>query len=267
MSAAVDTAGPPFMAVIPARLASTRLPGKPLADLGGKPMVVRVAERARESGAQQVYIAADSQSVIDAAREHGIEAVLTRADHESGTDRLAEVAIHFGWPDDTIVVNVQGDEPLIDPALVRGVASHLAQNPACAIATAAHPISEPAEIFNPNVVKVVLDAFANALYFSRAPIPWARDAYQPNWPDIAAMPAPPCTVYRHIGLYAYRVRFLRAYPELPRSALEQAEALEQLRALCHGERIGVLITASAPAAGVDTPADLARARAHFAARG
>lgn len=256
---------PPFIAVVPARLASTRLPNKPLADIGGKPMVVRVAERARESGAQQVLIASDAQAVLDAARDHGFEAVLTRADHPSGTDRLAEVAAQFGWSDDTIVVNVQGDEPLIDPALVCGVASHLATSHGCAIATAAHPITDAAEIFNPNVVKVVLDARGVALYFSRAPIPWARDAYQPHWPDVASMPAPPApaVVYRHIGLYAYRAQFLRTYPTLAISPIEQVEALEQLRAMWHGERIAVRITDNAPLPGVDTPADLARVQALF----
>lgn len=253
----------PFIAVIPARLASTRLPNKPLADLGGKPMVVRVAERAREAGAQQVLVASDAQSVLDAAREHGFDAVLTRADHPSGTDRLAEVAAACGWHDDTVVVNVQGDEPLIDPALVRDVASHLAAHPACAIATAAHPIHDAADVFNPNVVKVALDAQSVALYFSRAPIPWSRDAYQPHWPDVAAMPAPAAPVYRHIGLYAYRARFLRTYPSLAQAPIEQAEQLEQLRALWHGERIAVLVTGRAPAAGVDTPADLARVQALF----
>ena len=258
-------AAPPFIAVVPARLASTRLPNKPLADIGGKPMVVRVAERALASGAQHVLIASDAQSVLDVAREHGIEAMLTRADHPSGTDRLAEVAAHYGWSDDTIVVNVQGDEPLIDPALVCGVASHLAASHGCAIATAAHPITDPAEIFNPNVVKVVLDARGVALYFSRAPIPWARDAYQPHWPDVAAMPTPPApaTVYRHIGLYAYRAKFLRSYPTLTHSPIEQVEALEQLRAMWHGERIAVLVTGEAPLPGVDTPADLARVRSLF----
>jgi 3-deoxy-manno-octulosonate cytidylyltransferase (CMP-KDO synthetase) len=253
---------PPFIAVVPARLASTRLPNKPLADIGGKPMVVRVAERARASGAQQVLVASDAQSVLEVAREHGFEAVLTRADHPSGTDRLAEVAALYGWSDDTIVVNVQGDEPLIDPALVSGVAAHLDASAGCAIATAAHPIADPAEVFNPNVVKVVLDARGVALYFSRAPIPWARDAYQPHWPNVAAMPAPPApaTVYRHIGLYAYRARFLRTYPSLSLSPIEQAEALEQLRAMWHGERIAVLVTHDAPLPGVDTPADLERVR-------
>ena len=259
----------PFIAVVPARLASTRLPNKPLADIGGKPMVVRVAERARDSGAQKVLIASDAQSVLDAARDHGFEAVLTRADHPSGTDRLAEVAEHYGWSDETIVVNVQGDEPLIDPALVCDVASHLAAHPECAIATAAHPISAPDEIFSPNVVKVVLDARGVALYFSRAPIPWARDAWQPHWSparlDLGAMPAPPApaTVYRHIGLYAYRAKFLRSYPSLAHSPIEQVEALEQLRAMWHGERIAVLVTQEAPAPGVDTPADLARVQALY----
>jgi 3-deoxy-manno-octulosonate cytidylyltransferase (CMP-KDO synthetase) len=257
------TSPPPFIAVIPARLASTRLPNKPLADLGGKPMVVRVAERAREAGAAQVLVASDAPSVLDAARAHGFEAVATRADHPSGTDRLAEVAAQFGWADDTIVVNVQGDEPLIEPQLVRDVASHLAARADCAIATAAHPIDAPHEVFNPNVVKVVLDARGVALYFSRAPIPWSRDAYQPHWPDIAAMPAPATPVYRHIGLYAYRARFLRGYPALAQAPLEQCEQLEQLRAMWHGERIAVRITAHAPQAGVDTPEDLARVQALF----
>ncbi|RFU46392.1 3-deoxy-manno-octulosonate cytidylyltransferase [Paraburkholderia sp. DHOC27] len=259
------TSTPPFIAVVPARLASTRLPNKPLADIGGKPMVVRVAERALASGAQHVLIASDAQSVIDVAREHGIQGVMTRPDHPSGTDRLAEVAAQFAWSDDTIVVNVQGDEPLIDPDLVCGVASHLAANPGCAMATAAHPITDPAEVFNPNVVKVVLDARGVALYFSRAPIPWARDAWQTHWPDIASMPAPPApaTVYRHIGLYAYRAKFLRTYPSLTQSPIEQTEALEQLRAMWHGERIAVLVTAHAPMPGVDTPADLARVQALF----
>jgi 3-deoxy-manno-octulosonate cytidylyltransferase (CMP-KDO synthetase) len=257
---------PPFIAVIPARLASTRLPDKPLADIGGKPMVVRVAERAQQSGAQQVLVATDSQRVADVAKAHGIEVLLTRADHPTGTDRLAEVATHFGWSDDTIVVNVQGDEPLIDPQLVRDVAAHLAAHPSCAIATAAHPIHDPADVFSPYVVKVALDAQSVALYFSRAPIPWSRDAWQPHWPDVgalAALPDVPPNVLRHIGLYAYRAKFLRVYPTLAQAPIEQAEALEQLRAMWHGERIAVLVTADAPPPGVDTPADLARVRALF----
>jgi 3-deoxy-manno-octulosonate cytidylyltransferase (CMP-KDO synthetase) len=261
----------PFIAVIPARLASTRLAGKPLADLGGKPMVVRVAERAQASGASRVLIATDAQSVLDASRAHGFDALLTRADHPSGTDRLAEVVDQCGLPDDALVVNVQGDEPLIDPKLVAGVAAHLAANPDCAIATAAHPIADPAEIFNPNVVKTVLDARGVAMYFSRAPIPWSRAAYQPHWPapdaaqvvDLATLPEPATAVYRHIGIYAYRARFLRRYPTLSQAPVEIAEALEQLRALWHGERIAVLVTTHAPAPGVDTPADLTRVRAIF----
>lgn len=258
---------PPFFAVVPARLASTRLPDKPLVDLGGRPMVVRVAEAAQRSGAQAVLIATDSERIADAARAHGIDAMLTRADHPSGTDRLAEVAVRAGWPDDALVVNVQGDEPLIDPALIAQVAAHLAAHPDCAIATAAHPLDDPADVFNPNVVKVVLDAQGIALYFSRAPIPWSRDAYQPVWPDVARMPAPAQPVYRHVGLYAYRAAFLRAYPTLARSPLETGEALEQLRALWHGHRIAVALTAHVPAPGVDTPADLARVRGWFSAQG
>ncbi|TAM55594.1 MAG: 3-deoxy-manno-octulosonate cytidylyltransferase [Paraburkholderia sp.] len=268
MTASFLPDAPPFVAVVPARLASTRLPEKPLADIAGKPMVVRVAERARDAGAERVLIAADDPRVLQAAQIHGFEALLTRADHPSGTDRLAEVAVRLGLADDTIVVNVQGDEPLIDPALVRDVASHLATHPDCAIATAAHPISDPAEVFNPNVVKVVLDARAVALYFSRAPIPWLRDAYQGQASaraiDVRAMPAPPAdTVFRHIGLYAYRARFLRTYPTLAQAPIEQAEMLEQLRAMWHGERIAVRITHEAPAPGVDTPADLERVRTLF----
>ncbi len=245
-----------------------RLPEKPLADIAGKPMVVRVAERAREAGALQVLIASDSERVLDAARAHGVDALLTRADHPSGTDRLAEVAARLNWSDDTIVVNVQGDEPLIDPALVRTVASHLALHPDCAIATAAHPIGDAADVFSPNVVKVVLDAKGHALYFSRAPIPWMRDAYQAhcsaNAIDVAAMPSPgAAAVYRHIGLYAYRARFLRTYPQLAQAPIEQAEMLEQLRAMWHGERIAVLVTNEAPPPGVDTPADLERVRSLF----
>ena len=268
MTAHVLHDAPPFVAVVPARLASTRLPEKPLADIGGKPMVVRVAERALDAGAQRVLIATDDARVLHAAQAHGFEALLTRADHPSGTDRLAEVAATLALPDETIVVNVQGDEPLIEPALICDVASHLATHPDCAIATAAHPIADAADVFNPNVVKVVLDARGVALYFSRAPIPWHRDAYAPQCRaqaiDIAAMPAPgPGAVLRHIGLYAYRARFLRTYPTLAQAPIEQAEMLEQLRAMWHGERIAVRVTREAPAPGVDTPADLERVRTLF----
>lgn len=254
-----------FVAVVPARLASTRLPNKPLADIGGKPMVVRVAERARESGAREVVVATDSPSVVDVVREHGFEVLLTRADHPTGTDRLAEVATVQGWADDTLVVNVQGDEPLIDPRLVHAVAGHLAEHPECALSTAAHPITDPAEIFSPNVVKVVLDAHGRALYFSRAPIPWARDAWSAGLANPAALPASTTPIYRHIGLYAYRASFLRSYPTLAQAPIEVAESLEQLRAMWHGERIAVLLTEDAPLPGVDTAADLERVRALVAA--
>lgn len=258
---------PEFAVVIPARLASTRLPNKPLAEIAGKPMVVRVAERARASSASRVVVATDARSVADACAAHGIEAVLTRADHPTGTDRLAEVAVQLGLEDQAIVVNVQGDEPLIAPALIDQVAAHLAAHADCAIATAAHRLHEAAEVFNPNVVKVVCDAVGRALYFSRAPIPWARDAWAtvPTMPAAeAAVPLPAMPVLRHIGLYAYRAGFLRRFPTLAQSPLEQVEALEQLRAMWHGERIAVLETDGPPAPGVDTPEDLARVRALWA---
>ena len=245
-----------FTVLVPARYASSRLPGKPLADLGGKPMVVRVAERARQSGAQRVVVATDDARIEEAARAHGVDALMTRADHASGTDRLAEAATRLALPDDDIVVNVQGDEPLLEPALMRRVATTLAASRDAAIATACHPIAERDEAFNPNVVKVVLDARRNALYFSRAPIPWAREAFA------AAPPVLPADlpIYRHCGLYAYRVAFLRAFPTLSPAPLETFEALEQLRALWHGYRIVVEVADGAPAPGIDTPDDLARAR-------
>ena len=256
-----------FVALIPARMASTRLPGKPLADIGGLPMVVRVAHRARASGAARVAVATDDARVADAVRAHGIDALMTRADHPSGTDRLAEAADLLGLDDARIVVNVQGDEPLIPPGLVEGVARLLAERDDCAIATAAHPIDEVADWMSPSVVKVALDAQARALYFSRAPIPFARDAL-PGFP--AALPAAvPAALrgrlLRHVGLYAYRVSFLRAYRGLAPSPLESIEMLEQLRALWHGYRIAVLEAAQAPPAGVDTPADLDRVRREVAA--
>ncbi len=252
----------PFHAVIPARHASTRLPGKPLLDIAGKPMVVHVAERARESGATSVTVATDHEEIAAAVRRHGFEVVMTRPDHASGTDRIAEVAAAKGWAADAIVVNVQGDEPLIDPALIRATAEDLAQHAEAAIATAAHAIADKADMFNPGVVKVVTDRNGFALYFSRAPIPWARDAFTAG--DEALPPGLP--VSRHVGIYAYRVAFLSAYAGLLPAAIEQFESLEQLRALWHGYRISVLQTAHAPAAGVDTPADLKRVRAAFTAR-
>lgn len=254
----------PFVALIPARLASTRLPGKPLADIGGLPMVVRVAHRAAQSGATRVVIATDAPEVAQAARSHGIDAVMTRTDHPSGTDRLAEAAAALGLADDEIVVNVQGDEPLIPPALIAAVAGLLEERTDCAIATAAHPVASIAEYLNPNAVKVVIDASGRAAYFSRAPIPWDRDhpgAAGGRAPAAfsAAMQADP--PLRHVGLYAYRVAFLRAYPGLARSPYETVESLEQLRALWHGYHIAVLRTPQAPPAGVDTPQDLERVRA------
>ena len=252
-----------FTVLIPARYASTRLPGKPLADIAGKPMVVRVAERALESGATRVVVATDDARVEAAVAAHGIAVCMTRADHPTGTDRLAEAAALLALPDDAIVVNVQGDEPLLDPALMRRMAEVLAARPDAAIATACHPIDDAAEAFNPNVVKVVLDAAGYALYFSRATIPWARDAFATARDALpAGLP-----LYRHYGLYAYRVSFLRAYPRLAPAPIERFEALEQLRALWHGYRIAVEVTHGTPAPGIDTPDDLARVRALFAAAG
>jgi len=244
--------------VVPARLASTRLPGKSLADIAGKPMVVRVAERANASGAARVLVATDDAAIAAACAAHGVEAVLTSAGHPSGTDRLAEVAGRLGLADDAIVVNVQGDEPLIDPALVAECAATLTAAPDCAIATACHAIDDPAEVFNPNVVKVVRDAAGRALYFSRAPIPWDRAHYaERRVPE-------PISALRHIGLYAYRAGFLKTYPTLPAAPIEGLEALEQLRALWHGVRIAVFEVAGALPAGVDTPEDLERVRRWFA---
>jgi 3-deoxy-manno-octulosonate cytidylyltransferase (CMP-KDO synthetase) len=251
-----------FRVVIPARYASTRLPGKPLLDIGGKPMVVRVVEQAMASGALSVVVATDHPEILKVVKAHGHFAVMTRVDHASGTDRLAEVAQIEGWGDDDIVVNVQGDEPLISPELIREVAYNLAGHPDAAIATACHVITDKAEMLNPNVVKVVTDRYGHALYFSRAPIPWARDDFAAGG-DALPEGLP---VYRHIGLYAYRASFLAAYAGLESAAIEQFEALEQLRALWHGYKISVTVTETAPAPGVDTEADLQRVRAVFAAQ-
>jgi 3-deoxy-manno-octulosonate cytidylyltransferase (CMP-KDO synthetase) len=250
----------PFKVVIPARYASTRLPGKPLLDLAGKPMVVRVAERAILSGADEVLVASDHPQVLAAAESHGLRALLTRADHVSGTDRLAEVVEATGWSDDTVVVNVQGDEPLIDPLLIAQTAAQLAQSGAD-IATLAHAVVDAADFFNPHVVKVVLAASGDALYFSRAPIPYARDHFAREAGG-ETLPTQ-MLAYRHVGLYAYRARFLRIYASLAPSPLESLEALEQLRALWHGFRISVAISDQLPSAGVDTPADAQRVQAWF----
>lgn len=246
-----------FTVIIPARLASTRLPNKPLADIGGKPMVVRVAERAVQSGAAQVVVATDHADIVAACRAHGVSAQMTRADHPSGTDRIAEVADTLGLSPEAVVVNVQGDEPLIAPDLIAATAARIAAD--VPMATAAHPISDLDDIFNPNVVKVVLDKASRAMYFSRATIPWHRDAFAQSRNAVPAGYRP----LRHIGLYAYSNAFLQAYPRLEMSPLEQVEALEQLRVLWHGFPIAVHVTLTAPAAGVDTPDDLMRVRQHF----
>jgi 3-deoxy-manno-octulosonate cytidylyltransferase (CMP-KDO synthetase) len=255
----------PFRVVIPARHASIRLPGKPLADIAGRPMVLRVLDRALDSGAEEIWVAVDHQAVFDVVCAAGGKALMTRTDCLSGTERLAEVAETLGWRDDEIVVNVQGDEPLIDPGLIAAVARELAADADAAIATAAQSIKDVDEVFNPNVVKVVCDAQGRALYFSRAPIPWARDDWAGSRREGHSLPLPPeLPVLRHVGLYAYRVGFLRRYAALAPSAIERWEALEQLRALWHGYPVRVLMLNAVPPAGVDTEEDLVRVRAIFA---
>lgn len=246
-----------YTVLIPARLASTRLPNKPLADLGGVPMVVRVAQRVRSGVAPstRVVVAGDNPSILLACQKHGIEAVLTREDHPSGSDRLAEACELLSLADDEIVVNVQGDEPLIDPTLVQAVADLLYTHIAASMGTAAHAIDKVTDFANPNVVKVVLDSANMALYFSRAPIAWWRDGFTQG---IQTLPDP--APLRHIGIYSYRVGFLRQFPRLPQAPLEVTEALEQLRALWHGYRIAVHVTRQAPGPGVDTVEDLERVR-------
>ncbi len=251
-----------FTVIIPARHASTRLPGKPLLDIGGKPMVVRVAERARESGATRILIATDDARIEEAVRAHGIEVVMTRADHPTGTDRISEAAAQIGLADDDIVVNVQGDEPLLDANVIRGVAEALQAAPDAAIATACHPLADAAEFFSPSIVKVVCDERGSALYFSRAPIPFAREAFGQAPGPGTALPSD-LPAYRHIGLYAYRAGFLSRYPTLKQTALERFEALEQLRALGHGYRIIVRVLPGPLPPGVDTEEDLVKVRALF----
>ena len=242
-----------YTVLIPARLASTRLPNKPLADICGVPMVVRVAQRVLSGKAMpRVVVAADDKSIVQACTDHRIESVLTRTDHVSGSDRLAEAAQILGLSDESVV---QGDEPLIDPQLVQAVAALLVRHPQAEMGTAAHALDNLADFLNPNVVKVVLDAQGLALFFSRAPIPWWRDGFAGETRSLPD-PAP----LRHIGIYSYRVRFLRMFPTLPPASLEVVEALEQLRALWHGHRIAVHVSPDAPGIGVDTPEDLARVR-------
>jgi 3-deoxy-manno-octulosonate cytidylyltransferase (CMP-KDO synthetase) len=243
-----------FTVLIPARLASTRLPRKPLADIAGLPMVVRVAQQALRSNASRVVVAADHDDIVAACKAHEITVILTRPDHATGSDRLAECCELLGLNGEDTVVNVQGDEPLIDPRLINACATELQAHSDCVMSTVAHAIGRIEDLTNPNVVKVVLDAKGRALLFSRAPIPWWRDA-----PDPSALSSPP--PLRHVGIYAYRASFLRAFPRLSISPLEVTESLEQLRVLWHGERIAVHITSLTPGPGVDTPADLDTVRA------
>jgi len=255
-----------FIALIPARLASTRLPEKPLADLGGLPMVVHVARRAAASGALRVVVCADDQRIQAACRQHGVESILTAPEHPTGTDRLSEAVSQLGLDASTVIVNVQGDEPLIEPATIGAVARVLLERAECEVATAAHPLQRIEELFDPNVVKVVTDAAGLALLFSRAPIPWSREHFgsgftvKPDDPWPRDLPA-----LRHVGLYAYRAGFLRRFRQLSPAPIEVVEKLEQLRALWHGVRIAVLQIDSPLPPGVDTPEDLARVRALLAA--
>lgn len=243
-----------FIAIIPARYASTRLPGKPLADIAGKPMVVHVMEQALASGATRVIVATDHPDVVKAVKDAGGEVCLTRADHQSGTERLAEVIERYGFADDDIIVNVQGDEPLVPPVIIRQVADNLAASSA-GMATLAVPIESSEEAFNPNAVKVVMDAQGYALYFSRATIPWDRERFAQSKETIGD-----CFL-RHIGIYAYRAGFIRRYVNWAPSKLEQIELLEQLRVLWYGEKIHVAVAKAVPAVGVDTQEDLDRVRA------
>lgn len=245
-----------FTVVIPARFASSRLPGKPLQEIAGKPMVQHVWEQARKSSAQRVVIATDDARIVEVCRGFGAEVLLTREDHNSGTDRLAEVASQLGLAGDAIVVNVQGDEPLIPPAIIDQVAANLAAHPEAAIATLAEPIEEVAALFNPNVVKVATDLNGLALTFSRAPLPWARDAFAVSREQLPA----DVPYRRHIGIYAYRAQFLHDFVAWGPCWLEDTECLEQLRALWHGVRIHVADALEAPPPGVDTPQDLERVR-------
>lgn len=248
-----------FHAVIPARMASTRLPEKPLKLIAGVPMVVRVAARAESSGAQSVVVATDDARIVEACSTHGVKALLTNANHPTGTDRLSEAVTIMGLDDEDIVVNVQGDEPLIPPEVVREVAELLADNPDCDMATAAHEIHDIDEFLNPNVVKVALDHAGKAITFSRAPIPWPRDAFRE---DKSVLPAD-LQPLRHIGLYAYKVKFLKQFPHWKQAPIEKMESLEQLRALWYGVKIAVKVLPGALPAGVDTQEDLERACAAY----
>jgi 3-deoxy-manno-octulosonate cytidylyltransferase (CMP-KDO synthetase) len=250
-----------FCVLIPARMASSRLPDKPLADIAGLPMVVRVAQRAKLSAATRVVVAADDARIVAACQAHGIDAVLTRTDHPSGSDRLAEACDLLKLQDTDVVVNVQGDEPLIDPASIDAAAQLLQARNDCSMSTLAHAIDSVEDFANPNVVKVVLDARNTALYFSRAPIAWWRDGFANGGLNGGITTLPNPAPLRHVGLYGYRVGFLREFPKLAQAPIEVTESLEQLRAMWHGHRIAVHITDHSPGPGVDTPEDLARVRA------
>ena len=268
-----------YTVLIPARMASTRLPGKPLLEIAGVPMIVRVAQRVLSGihhdhpNPPQVIVAADDEKIIQACRDYGIKAILTDLHHASGSDRLAQACEILGLEGDDLVVNVQGDEPLIDPDLVEQVALALQNDKSASMSTAAHTITDSADFFNPNVVKVVLNQKNHGIYFSRAPIPWWRDGFDSSntinhlsnkhssSPTIPSLPA--ILPLRHIGIYAYKAGFLKLFPQLTPAPLEQLEALEQLRAIWHGHQIVVHLTQNAPAAGVDTPQDLERVRQFF----
>lgn len=249
-----------FTAIVPARFASTRFPGKPLIDLGGKPMVVCVAEQAAKSGATQVVVATDDERIAQVCRTHRVAVQMTRGDHATGTDRLSEVVAALALSDDAIVVNVQGDEPLIPPSVITQAAQHLAASSGAAIATLVHPIHDISDAMSPNVVKCVLNERGEAMYFSRAPIPYDRDGWRQNMSGIQSN----LPIFRHIGLYAYTAKFLKAFPHLSVPAIEQFESLEQLRALAHGYRIAVLVVDEPLPPGIDTPEDYERLKARFA---
>ncbi len=248
-----------FTVLIPARLASTRLPRKALADIAGLPMVVRVARQAAQSLASRVVVATDHAEIEAACQHHGVAVLMTAAGHATGSDRLAEACALLGLEDQDVVVNVQGDEPTIEPTLINACAQRLAERQDCVMSTVAHAIDDVEELHNPNVVKLVCDAQQRAMYFSRAPIPWWRDGYSDPTAAALSQPAP----LRHVGLYAYRAGFLRGFPALPPSPLEAIESLEQLRVLWHGHRIAVYVSTERPGAGVDTPQDLERVRALY----
>lgn len=249
-----------FKVVIPARYGSSRLPGKPLLEIAGKPMFLHVYERACRSGAEEVLVATDDERIRDAAQRLDVPVVMTSSAHPSGTDRLQEVARLKGWADDVIVVNVQGDEPLIPPAVIDQVAANLASAKDAGIATLAEPLQDAGQLFNPNIVKLVRDVNGHALYFSRAPLPWARDLFAKDRSQL-----PGSELYlRHLGIYSYRVGFLHAYVQWSPAEIEQLESLEQLRALFNGVKIHVDVAAVELPPGVDTAEDLERVRALFA---